>query len=277
MKIVTIDFETYYSREFSLTKMQTEEYVRSPQYETIGFAYKIDDGETMWVPKPIVEAVLKSIDWSDAFVVCQNTAFDGAIMAWRYGINPMVWVDIMGMSRALYPHEKSHSLKAQAERAGVGIKGNEVDNALGKRYEDFTADELDRYGEYCINDVDLTYSLFQRYMAAGFPKQELKLLDLTLRMFIEPVLELDRKQLQDHLENVKEAKDNLLCTVRDQMLKDADPEYVQMIFSEGADGIKKLLMSNDKFAQVLIDYGVVPPTKISQTTGKTAWAFAKTD
>ena len=277
MKIVTIDFETYYSREFSLTKLQTEEYVRSPQYETIGFAIKIDDGPTTWVAKPDVEAALAAIDWTDAFVVCQNTAFDGAIMAWRYGIYPHVWCDIMGMSRALYPHEKSHSLKAQAERAGIGMKGDEVNNALGKRYADFTAEELARYGEYCINDVELTYALFKRYMGEGFPKVELRLLDLTLRMFIEPVLELDRKQLHNHLENVKEAKDNLLSAVRDQMLKDADPEYVQTIFSEGAAGVKKLLMSNEKFAQVLWNYGVKPPTKISPTTGKPAYAFAKTD
>jgi DNA polymerase I-like protein with 3'-5' exonuclease and polymerase domains len=38
-----------------------------------------------------------------------------------------------------------------------------------------------------------------------------------------------------------------------------------------------LLMSNDKFAEVLRRFGVEPPTKISLTTGKTAYAFAKTD
>jgi DNA polymerase len=42
-------------------------------------------------------------------------------------------------------------------------------------------------------------------------------------------------------------------------------------------GIKKLLMSNDKFATLLRSYGVEPPTKISHTTGKVAYAFAKVD
>ena len=277
MKLITIDLETYYSADFGFSKLTTEEYVRDPRWETIGFSYKVNDGPTQWVPRPYVTSVLASIDWSDAMVVAQNTAFDGAVLAWHYGVNPMAWVDIMGMSRALYPHEKSHSLKAQAERAGVGVKGDEVDAAKGKRYADFTSTELARYGAYCSNDVALTYDLFMRYMGMGFPKQELKLIDLTLRMFIDPVLELDAVQLAEHLESVKESKVTLLESVRDYMLKDADPEYVHAIYTEGTAGIKTLLMSNDKFALALRSLGIEPPTKISPATKKAAWAFAKTD
>jgi DNA polymerase len=276
-QIVTLDFETFYSRDFSLTKFTTEEYVRSPQFETIGVAIKIDEGETVWYPKPDVEEALAAIDWSDKMVVCQNTAFDGAIMAWRYNIKPMAWFDILGMSRALYPHDKAHSLAAQANREEIGQKGDEVLNALGKHYSDFTPEELAKYGEYCINDVELTYKLFNLYMARGFPKQELKLLDLTLRMYIEPVLELDLPLLKTHLIDVRERKLTLLETVRDQMLKDANPDFVHTIFSEGTEGIKKLLMSNEKFAETLRTFDVIPPTKVSAATGKTAYAFAKTD
>ena len=277
MKLVVLDCETYYDREYSLSKITTEDYVRSPQFELIGFAIKTNAGPSQWVPKPECEAFIKSFDWSDAMVVCQNTAFDGAILDWHYGVKPLVWADTLGMSRALYPHDRAHSLKAQAERMGVGVKGDEVMNAIGKRYADFYDAELARYAAYCINDVELTYDIFMMYMDAGFPKQELKLIDLTLRMFIEPVLELDSELLREHLEAVKEAKLALLETVRDHMLKDADPDYVHAIYTEGMDGIKKLLMSNDKFALALQSLGVTPPTKISAATKKTAWAFAKTD
>jgi DNA polymerase len=277
MKLVTLDCETFYDKTYSLSKITTEDYVRSPQFELIGFAIKTNAGPTQWVPKPECEAFIKSFDWSDAMVVCQNTAFDGAILDWRYGVKPQVWADTLGMSRALYPHDKAHSLKAQAERMGVGVKGEEVLNAIGKRYADFYDAELARYAAYCINDVELTYDIFMKYMGMGFPKQELKLIDLTLRMFIEPVLELDPAKLRDHLEAVKENKLALLETVRDNMLKDADPDYVHAIYTEGMDGIKKLLMSNDKFALALQSLGVSPPTKVSPATKKTAWAFAKTD
>ena len=277
MKLVVLDCETYYDREYSLSKITTEDYVRSPQFELIGFAIKVNDGPTQWVPKPQCAAFIKSFDWSDAMVVCQNTAFDGAILNWHYGVKPLVWADTLGMSRALYPHDKAHSLKAQAERMGVGVKGDEVLNAIGKRYADFYDAELARYAAYCINDGELTYDIFMMYMNAGFPKQEMKLIDLTLRMFIEPVLELDPEKLRDHLEAVKESKLALLETVRDHMLKDADPDYVHAVYTEGMEGIKKLLMSNDKFALALQSLGVDPPTKVSPATKKTAWAFAKTD
>lgn len=277
MEIITLDFETYYSSEYSLTKITTEEYVRFPLYETIGVAIKHNDGQTVWYPKPEVEAALKAIDWSDKMVVAQNTAFDGAIMAWRYGINPKAWCDTLGMSRALYPHEKAHSLKSQAERAGIGAKGDEVMRAIGKRYADFSASDLALYGDYCVNDVELTYALFKKYLAEGFPLQELKLLDLTLRLFIEPRLVLDGAMLTAHLQDVKDRKETLLDQMRDKMLEGANPDFVHMIFSEGMDGIKKLLMSNEKFAEMLRKLGVDPPMKLSATTGKMTYAFAKTD
>lgn len=265
MKLVTIDFETYYDRQFSLSKLATEEYVRSPLFETIGVATQINDQEPVWVPKHEVADHLASIDWSDAMVVAQNTAFDGAIMSWLYSISPMAWADTLSMSRALFPHEKSHSLAKQAERMRLGVKGDEVLNALGKHYDDFSPDEMERYAAYCRNDVSLTYGLFQIYMSMGFPKKELKLIDLTLRMFTEPVLVLDKEHLIDHYDDVVSRKELLLDTVR------------RTLGSEESEDVKKLLMSNQKFAMLLEGFGVEPPMKTSLTTGKQAYAFAKTD
>ena len=274
---ITADFETYYSQTYSLTKETTESYIRSPQYETIGVSLKLNDEPAVWVPQPRVDKVLRQNNWSDKMVICQNTAFDGAIMNWHYGVDPLLWIDIMGMSRALFPHERSHSLASQAVRIGVGLKGEEVMHAVNKRYKDFTPEELSRYGQYCCNDSDLTKLLFNKYMAMGFPKIELQLLDLTLRMFINPVLMLDEPKLRIHLTEVQDRKQALMESVRDTMLAEADPDYVHAVFSEGMDGIKKLLMSNDKFAALLRKFDVEPPTKISPATGKTAYAFAKTD
>jgi DNA polymerase I-like protein with 3'-5' exonuclease and polymerase domains len=265
MKLITIDFETYYDREFSLSKLTTEEYVRSPLFEMIGVATQINNEKPLWFPKHEVAAHLASIDWSDAMVVAQNTAFDGAIMSWLYDITPMAWADTLGMSRALYPHERSHSLAKQAERFRIGVKGNEVLNALGKHYDDFSAEELARYGSYCCNDVTLTYGLFNIYMEMGFPKTELKLIDLTLRMFTEPALVLDKEHLIDHHGDVLARKELLLDSVR------------RILSADEGEDVKKLLMSNPKFAILLENYGVEPPMKTSLTTGKQAYAFAKTD
>jgi hypothetical protein len=42
MDIVTIDFETYYDKDYSLSKMTTEQYVRSPLFEVIGVGVKVN-------------------------------------------------------------------------------------------------------------------------------------------------------------------------------------------------------------------------------------------
>jgi DNA polymerase III epsilon subunit-like protein len=258
MNLITLDFESYYDQEFSLSKLTTEEYIRSPEFEAIGLSIKQNDMPTKWYIQPQIEEALAQIDWSNAAVLAQNMAFDGAILHWRYGVKPKMWLDTLSMSRALYPHEKSHSLAAQAQRAGLEAKGDEVHRAKGKRYKDFTPEELISYGVYCAHDTNLAYQLFSLY-APKFPKLEIKLIDLTLRMFIEPVLELDKARLVKHLEDVKERKQALLDTVRDQMLKDMQPDFVHMIFSEGTAGIKKLLMSNEKFAEALRLLDVEPP------------------
>jgi len=263
--LIAADFETHYSTTYSLSRLTTEAYIRSPEYETIGVAIKIDDGPTRWYPQPEVEAALRAIDWSQAFLLCQNTMFDGAILAWRYGIVPKGYFDTLAMSRALFPHEKSHSLASQAFRAEIGTKGDEVVYALGKRFKDFAPADLARYGEYCKNDVELTYKLFQQYLTMGFPQVELKLIDLTVRMFTQPRLRLDADLLIEHLRDVKHRKQDLLDAVSDKLGITNDEE------------LKRQLMSNEKFAQMLRDCGVEPPVKVSITTGKEVYAFAKTD
>ena len=257
MDLIVLDFETYYDQDFSLSKITTEEYVRDYRFEVIGLAVKVNNNPTEWASgtHEQIKEWLNTFNWADAMVVCHNTMFDGAILAWRFGVKPRVWADTLCMGRALHGIEVGGSLKAMAERYKVGVKGEEVIQAKGLRRTDFSDAQLSRYGDYCINDVEITHKLFH-LMAKGFPKLEFRLIDLTLRMFIEPVLELDSELLAEHLIDIRTRKEQLLATV----------------------GVtKEELMSNQKFAEVLVALGVEPPMKVSLTTGKPALAFAKSD
>lgn len=260
MKIITVDFETYYSREFSLTKMTTEEYVRSPDFEVIGVSVQVGNDEPVWFSGTRKETkdFLESFDFGSNLALAHNAMFDAAILGWHFDIYPKGWLDTLSMGRALHGTEVGGSLAVLAKHYELGVKGDEVLNALGKRRADFTPTELARYGEYCKNDVALTWSLFVT-MSEVFPKLELRLIDLTIRMFSEPVLQLNNKLLTNHLRTVQESKDALMGVV---VVKGVTSDY---------------LMSNPKFAVLLQAYGAEPPMKMSPTTGKETYAFSKTD
>ena len=257
MKVYCIDFETYYDKAFSLSKMTTEEYVRSPQFEVIGVSVCEDGGEPEWFSgtKAATDAWLQQFNFQDNMVIAHNAMFDMAILSWQFGIRPKAIIDTLGMARALHGTEVGGSLAKLAEYYGAGVKGTEVLNAIGKRRIDFTAEELAKYGEYCDNDVALTLHIFHQ-MLPHFPVSELKLIDLTIRMFTEPTLVLDKDVLTAHLGAVQEVKAKLMKFV------ETDRDNI---------------MSNEKFASLLSAAGVEPPRKISPTTGKETWAFAKSD
>jgi len=258
MDLITLDMETYYDKDYSLSKMTTEGYIRDERFEVVGVSVKVNNGEPEWASGTMgqIKKYLQRFDWAGSMMLAHNTMFDGAIASWHFDVHPKALADTMHMARALHGVEASASLKAVADRYGVGVKGTEVVRAMGKRRLDFLPEELSTYGDYCINDVELTYSLFQ-IMAKKFPMKELRLIDLTLRMFTEPTLELNKSQLEAHLVAVQERKEKLLV---DAGIED-----------------KSDLMSNPKFALMLNMLGVAPPMKVSPTTGKETFAFAKND
>ncbi len=258
MKIIALDFETYYDKEYSLSKMTTEEYIRDERFETIGVGVKEDGQDAVWVSgtRDKIKKYLDSLNLHEHLVLAHNAMFDAAILNWRFDIRPRGWLDTLSMARALHTIEVGGSLAALAAYYKLGEKGTEVVQALGKRRTDFTAVDLAAYGEYCKNDCELTLELF-KVLSQNFAKDELKLIDLTIRMFSEPVLELDVNALLDHIHEVQVEKKKLL-------------DAVTMVD-------KDQLMSNDKLAATLKLLRVIPPTKISPATGKETYAFAKSD
>ena len=265
MNILTLDFETYYSKDFSLSKLTTEEYIRDPRFEVIGVAVKCNGQElsssraaaAQWFSgsKKQTKQFLSQFDWSNSVALAHNAMFDMAILNWHFGIKPKLIADTLAMSRAIHSIEVGGGLAALSEYYELGKKGTEVHDAIGKKRLDFTPEELEAYGGYCIQDVELTHKLF-KVLRKGFPNFELSLIDLTLRMFTEPALELDKDILTGHLKNVVDTKAALMDKITHE---------------------KTQLTSNPQFAELLREYNIEPPTKISPATGKETFAFAKSD
>jgi DNA polymerase I-like protein with 3'-5' exonuclease and polymerase domains len=267
MSLITLDFETYYTdKDLGFRTQTTEEYIRDPRFEVIGVSVQVNDGSPVWFSgeRETTRKWLAQFNWKESLVLAHNTLFDGAILAWHFGIKPMALADTLCMARALHGVEVGGSLAKLATRYNVGVKGDEVVKAINKRRVDFTPEELALYGEYCRNDVDLTYKLFL-LMIPSFPQEELKLIDMTLKMFTEPVLYVEQSTLQERLTELQEEKSRLLQGLMEQ-LKCATEEEV-----------REKLSSNKKFAEVITGFGIEVPYKTSVTTGKQIPALAKKD
>lgn len=266
MSFITLDFETYYADDFSLSGMTTEEYIRDPRFEVIGVAVQVEDGEPVWFSgnREETRKWLMQFDWRESVMLAHNTMFDGAILHWHFGITPMGFLDTLSMARALHGVDAGGSLAKLAQRYEIGEKGNEVVAAKGKARLDFTPEDLAQYGKYCCNDVRLTYDLL-RIMIVDFPEDELRLIDMTLRMFTHPMLYLEEDALQARLDDLRAEKNELLGSLKEQLKCETEEE------------VRENLASNPKFAKVLQSFDIEPPKKISPTTGKETWALAKKD
>lgn len=268
MDLITLDFETYYDSKIKLgfKHQTTEEYIRDRRFEVIGVGVKVNEGVTEWFSGSHIEIqkYLSTFPWNESALLCHNTLFDGAILAWKFGIKPKLYLDTLCMGRATNGVDVGGSLSYLSERYGLGVKGKEVILAEGKQITGFTSSELTQYGEYCKNDVELTFKLFQ-VLSNTFPQDELMLIDMTLRMFINPILEVDDALLNERLEELKHEKLQLLGSLKEKLKCENEEE------------VRKRLASNKQFAAVLEELGIEVPMKESKTTGKLTYALAKND
>ena len=255
-QILTIDFETYWdSKTYTLSKMTTEEYIRHETFLPFGFCAHIYGSAepTRWVSRQDISEFLAGFDWGRTAVLAHNAQFDISILSWVYNIRPCFIFDTLSMARALRGVEVGNSLAKLATDFGLPEKGRAVYSTDG-------VSELDGHleselAEYCKHDVYLCEQIFER-LEEGYPKSELRLIDMTLKMYTQPRLILDAEMLSEAIDKEKEQRSRLLEKLE---IDEAD------------------LASNPKFAKLLTKLGVVPPVKTSKTTGKQALALAKND
>ena len=259
MDILTVDFETYYDQQFSLSKMQTDAYINDDKFEIIGVAIIKNDEPAVWFSGSETETIgwlHSNYDWANSAVRCHNTLFDGYILTQHCGIKPKLWMDTLGQGRMLLPFLTSHSLANLVKQYNLPDKGTAVVKALGKRRADFNPTELAEYAEYCKHDAWLCKELGVKFDPFT-PPLAMKLIDMTVRMFTEPVLIGDQAEMKNLYDDEVKRKADLLLK---------------------AETNREIIMSNDKFAEALLALGVTPPMKQSKANPeKETYAFAKSD
>ena len=247
LPVVGLDFESYYHiKDFTLSKMTMTEYIRSPKFKAHGASIRLPDDEKAWyVDGCELRDVLREVDWKNTALLCHNTAFDGLILSHHFRHVPGYYLDTMSMSRGEYGIRVPHSLDQLSQRLGNGEKIKDALESTAGIYN-LPWRLLKKLIPYANMDVDLMWKNFHDlYYDMNFPEKELHIIDLTLRAFCDPRLQVNKDLcLEEALEEA--SNKTKLCEV--------------------AGVSASAVMSNDKFADLLRERGVEPPMKIRKLT-----------
>jgi hypothetical protein len=256
-ELVTIDYETFYSSTYSLRAKvyNTSSYITDPQFQIHCCAIKMGKKKSKCYWGQDAIDALKAIDWSKHDLLAHNNFFDGFISAYHLGIRPRRRFCTLQMTRGLHSDMSKASLQAICEFYGIPGKTEGLNDVKGLRTEQITGDKKKNLMSYCNNDNEKCFEVFKKQIEV-FPEREIKLIDITLSMFCDPVLELD----------VPRAEASLNYEMN---------ERLKFIAISGAD--EKTLKSTDKFVAALEALGVDAPKKVSKYNGEISYALAETD
>lgn len=263
MRFVTADFETFYSsKDYMLEKLSTEEYIRDPRFEAHGVAVKWSpDTPARWYDARQARFILAQEDWSDVFMIHHHAQFDSLIESHHYNVHPKMIGCTLSMARLMLGNHLSVSLEQVRKHFGIPPKTTPYGAFDGKHWNELTPQVQAQMAEGACDEVESIWSIFCQFMQQGFPREELAVIDTTIKMFSEPVLRGDVNLLADIWE--KESRD------KQARLADLDVAATD-------------LASADKFAALLRAEGVEPAVKNGKVDPKTGepreiYAFAKTD
>lgn len=295
-RLVQLDFETYYDADYTLKKLSTSEYIRDKRFEAIMVGIKIGNKQTKVVPGPKIRDELSKINWATHSLLCHHTQFDAFILSHHYGIQPKFLYCSLSMARALHSNDIGAGLdEVSMFYGGRGKIQGALEDMKGLHFADVWKDKVKwkQYADYCANDVDEMARIF-REMLPSMPREEMEIIDVTCRMFTDPVLRVDLPRVEKELARELQEKEDLLLSIIGpkqvvaKKILTATPKgkaqqgwTAKEIVLEEA---RAKIASNESFADLLRAEGVNPPRKISPAyfkhrdeSKKWAYAFAKTD
>ena len=304
-RLVSLDFETYFDSDYTLSKMSTSEYVRDKRFKAQMVGIKVGKGKTKIVPHKRIAAELKKINWATHGLLCHNIQFDGFILSHHYGIVPAKYYCTLSMARGLHSNEIGAGLDEVAKFYGGQGK---IDGVLEttKGVLDWSKVMYDNVAIYCAQDVDEMYRIF-REMHAVYPADEINLIHMTARMFCDPVLTVDLPRVQKEYEREVKKREQTMFAAVDPTRYDIDGDlYDKELHKKLLKGpaeraltglernmliVKRIVGSNERFIELLLETGMSEddiPRKISKAwmakpvserddADKWSYAFAKDD
>ncbi len=293
--LVVLDFETFWSDDYTLSKLSTSEYVRDKRFEAQMVGLKVGHADVEVIPYNKIRSRLRKINWSQHDLLCHHTQFDGFIMSHHYGIVPRKYYCTLSMARGWLSNDIGAGLDDVSKFLG---RQGKVDGGVASfNMKNFHAKDMHpqvfaKGMEYCAGDITECFEIF-RTLLPNFSQEEIDLIDLTCQMFCCPVLKLDERLCREAMEQEIKERDELLLSIVDVGTTAAglDNEALRTLtgcpVATGSTAEKRIyyealrakitntqakihvarktLGSNEKFADLLRAEGVDPPYKISPT------------
>jgi len=214
-----IDFETFYSQDYSLNKLSTIEYIRHRLFSFTGVGYQYlndatlgDDGPVEFVGDNYIGKVIRRIqsscgsEFDSVTTVVKNAKFDITLLQTKFGFVPKYIIDIDDLLR-YYDSRMSHRMKDVAPMFGLQAKGDTT-QFKGLRYADMGVETKNNLAAYGKNDIEIETALFKLLLPMlSNPEVEIQLARHTLGLYLNPKISFDfnkaillKKQMQERLE-----------------------------------------------------------------------------
>lgn len=272
MKIITIDFETYFDADYTLKKLTTEEYVRNERFEPLGAALYEPALHpfAQWMLPDELNEFLEALrsDQEPIVMLAHHAHFDGLILSHHFGFQPDVWLDTLSMGRVMFDSGVKLGLDDLAGRLGLAAKTVPYDLFKGKHWDELDASTQRQVADGACHDCRLTRQIFDLFMQGGhpqvpyrFPPSELPVIDLTVKMFTNPTLVGNVDKLAAAWKQEQHDTLALFERLSELLHREVTP----------AD-----LRKDEIFAVCLDELGVEPEVKTT-TKGNEKYAFAKSD
>ena len=296
-----IDFETFFSEDYSLTKkdMTYLKFIKHQFFKIQSAAVRIGNGKTHYfrtaeeIRDYIEEALIEN---PDLVLVAQQAFFDGGIVRYHFGLEFKYCIDLPSLSRAVWPNAMFHNLNAIGERLYPGDKSKQKSDDIAFTKGVYNWSDLihERNERYNIQDTDLLAEFVQYFVNGGFPHDVLLQQSIVNMMYFKPSFHADvpllakaRDEAEKRQEEAVQAAIKFLqenarvnkhfwVTMAD---RDKTKYPTQKAYNEiyrrtfgmppmkDKSELRKVLTSNDKFAY-LLEKGFDIPVPLKQGSSK---------
>lgn len=264
MRFVVADWETFFDTKsgYTLKKMTTESYCRDPRFKAHGCAIKWSaDTPARWYNEDQARYILAQEDWSDTCLIHHHSQFDSAIESWHYNVHPRLIACTLSMARLLFGNHLSVSLDAVRKHFGLPFKTTPYDKFDGKRWPELDQATQEELAAGCCDEVESIWTIFGK-LAKSFPAEEYEIIDLTVRMFTEPVLRADVELLGKVWTDEQTHKADQLAAL-DVSAKDLgsngvfagllQAEGIEIAYKQGKNGLIPAFAKTDEFMRELLE------------------------